>query len=112
MAERVDVAGVLAAHQRMMTKPGGPCWCGQWPTSVHDETWMDHTAAAIAAHIGAVLASAEVREVAAEAFFEELRRDNDATWSMLADAALIAIRAALAIPASTPPHRPKETTDD
>jgi len=47
-APEEQAAEVLAAHQRITSKPGGPCWCGVWPTAEHDQTWMQHVAAALA----------------------------------------------------------------
>lgn len=35
------IRGVLASHQRAH-KPGGPCFCGEWPAFPKSDTWMDH----------------------------------------------------------------------
>ncbi len=55
--ELPEVLGdVLARHQRIVSKPGGPCWCGEWPRDdIRRDTWMDHVAAhlarAVQAHV-------------------------------------------------------------
>ena len=47
---RGQMADVLARHQRVTSKPGGPCWCGEWPRDdVRRDTWMDHVADALLA---------------------------------------------------------------
>ncbi len=62
---REQMVEVLSRHQRVVSKPGGPCWCGEWPhrgdgKRVH--TWMDHVADAL---LAATAPTPDEREVIA-----------------------------------------------
>lgn len=92
------LAGVLAAHQRILDGPGS-CRCGEWPPLGHDVEWPAHLTAAVTAWIGERLAGArdDVAEAVAGAVYKTNYLGDPADPDDVTDAALGVVTRALGV---------------